>query len=152
VAGSGVQSADLDSRIDGLRHEVSARIVEMRGLHEAVLYEFGMDHEGHKAAGETMLWAALTSGSLFWNELAVLGRKQDRDLVTREELLRIRSVLARRLETMADAVLERKPIAPLRETFLEAEHFPPDSYEAEYVNTMVSRYREVESILLDLPP
>jgi multidrug resistance protein MdtO len=152
VAGSGVQSADLDSRIDGLRHEVSARIVEMRGLHEAVLYEFGMDHEGHKAAGETMLWAALTSGSLFWNELAVLGRKQDRDLVTREELLRIRSVLARRLETMADAVLERKPIAPLRETFLEAEHFPPDSYEAEYANTMVSRYREVESILLDLPP
>ena len=98
-----------------------------------------------------MLRAALTSGSLFWNELAVLERKQDRDLVTGAKMLKIRSVLATRLKTIADAVVEEEPITPLRETSLEAGLFPPDSREAEYANIMVSRYREVESILLDLP-
>jgi hypothetical protein len=78
-----------------LRHHVSAGIAEIRGLREAQLYEFGVDHEAHKAAGETVLRAALTSGSLFWNELAVLERTQDRDLATREKLLKIRSVLAK---------------------------------------------------------
>ena len=151
LSGTEVQSPDLGSRIDGLRHDVSARITEIRNLREAVLYEFGVDHEGHKAAGETMLRAALTSGSLFWNELAVLERTQDRDLVTTQGLLRIRSVLAKRLETMAVAVVDQRPIAPLRETPLETEHLPPDSREAEYANTMVSRYKEVESILLDFP-
>jgi multidrug resistance protein MdtO len=151
VAATEVQSFDLGFRIDGLRHHVSAGIAEIRGLREALLYEFGVDHEAHKAAGETVLRAALTSGSLFWNELAVLERTQDRDLATREKLLKIRSALAKRLETIADAVVEQKPIVPLRETSLEAGRFPPDSREAEYVNIMVSRYREVESILLDLP-
>ena len=151
VAATEVQSFDLGFRIDGLRHHVSAGIAEIRGLREAQLYEFGVDHEAHKAAGETVLRAALTSGSLFWNELAVLERTQDRDLATREKLLKIRSALAKRLETIADAVVEQKPIVPLRETSLEAGRFPPDSREAEYVNIMVSRYREVESILLDLP-
>jgi hypothetical protein len=118
VAGIQLQPTDLSSRMDGLRHQVSARIAEIRSLHEAVLYEFGVDHEAHKAAGEIVLRAALSSGSLFWNELAVLERKQDRDLVAAEELLRIRSLLAKRLETIADAVLEHKPITALRETAL----------------------------------
>jgi len=52
---------------------------------------------------------------------------------------------------MAVAVVDQRPIAPLRETPLETEHLPPDSREAEYANTMVSRYKEVESILLDFP-
>ena len=152
VAGIQVQPTDLSSPIDGLRHQVSVKITEIRSLQEAVLYEFGVDHEAHKAAGEIVLRAALSSGSLFWNELAVLERKQDRDLVTAEELRRIRTLLAKRLETMADAVLEHKPITALRETALEIEHFPKGSREAEYANTMVSSYREVESILLDLLP
>ena len=151
VAGMGMQPADLRSRIDGLRHQVSAKIIEIRGLHEAVLYEFGVDHETHKAAGEIVLRAALSSGSLFWNELAVLERKQDQDLVTGKELLRIRWVLAKGLETLADAVLEHKPIAALRETALEIQHFPQGSREEEYANSMLSRYREIESILQDLP-
>ena len=151
VASMGVQPSELRSRIDGLRHQVSARIGEIRNLHEAVLYEFGADHEAHKAAGGIVLRAALSSGSLFWNELAVLERRQDRDVLTAEGLLRIRSVLANRLETMADAVVERKPISAFRETELELEHFPRGSREAEYAKSMVSRYKEFESILLDLP-
>ena len=151
VAGMKVQPFDLSSQIDGLRHHVSAGIAEIRGLHEALLYEFGVDHEADKAAGETVLRAALTSGSLFWNELAVLERKQDRDLVIWAKMLKIRSALATRLKAIADAVVEEEPITPLREASLEAGLFPPDSREAEYANIMVSRYREVESILLDLP-
>jgi hypothetical protein len=54
--------------------------------------------------------AALSSGSLLWNELAVLERKEDRDLVTGEKLLTIRSILAERLESMGHAVLEHRPM------------------------------------------
>ena len=134
-----------------MRHQASASIAEIRNLHEAVLYEFGVNREAHKAAGEIILRAALTSSSLFWNELVVLERKQDRDLVTGAKLLKIRSALATRLKTIADAVVEEEPITPLHETSLEDGLFPSDSREAEYANIMVSRYREVESILLDLP-
>lgn len=83
VSGPELQSPDLGSRIDGLRHQASASIAEIRNLHEAVLYEFGVNREAHKGAGEIILRAALTSSSLFWNELVVLERKQDRDLVIR---------------------------------------------------------------------
>jgi hypothetical protein len=61
-----------------------------RTLHEAVLYEFGTEHEGHKAAGETILRATLSSGALLWNEIAVLQRPQDGDLRTSPRLLEIR--------------------------------------------------------------
>ena len=151
VAATELQSSDLGSRIDGLRHHVSAGIAEIRTLREALLYEFGVDHEAHKAAGEALLRAALTSGSLFWNEVAVLERKQNRDPATHEKMLKIRSTLAKRLEAIADAVIQQRAIVPLRETSLGAGRFPPDSREAEYANIMVSRYREVESIFLDLP-
>jgi multidrug resistance protein MdtO len=151
LSGTEVQSPDLGARIDGLRHHVSAGIAEMRSLHEAVLYEFGVDHEGHKAAGETLLRAALTSGSMFWNELAVLARTQDRDLLRDNELLNIRRAVAKRLETMAEAVVGQKPVEPLRGPGLDEEEFPPGAREAEYANTLVSRYKEVESILLNLP-
>jgi multidrug resistance protein MdtO len=151
IVGGEMRSADLNSRIDGLRHQVSARISEIRSLHEAVLYEFGIHHETHKSAGETLLRAALTAGSLFWNELAMLERKQDRDLATDKELLKIRRAVAKELEAMADAVVEYKSIAQLGETALETDHFPLSPREEEYANSVVSRYREVESILLDLP-
>jgi multidrug resistance protein MdtO len=150
VGGGEVRSPDLDSRIDGLRHDVSARITEIRNWREAVLYEFGVDHEGHMAAGETMLRAALTSSSLFWNELAVLQRTQDRYLLADEELVKIRGAVAKRLETMAEAVVEQKPVEPLRRPGLDGEHFPPGAREAEYANTLLSRCKEVESILLNL--
>jgi hypothetical protein len=116
-----------------------------------VLYEFGVDHEAHKTTGEIVLRAALASGSLFWNELAVLERKQDRDLTMNKELLKIRCAVANRLEAMADAVAEHNRIGPLNVASLDAEEFPTGSREAEYANAVVSRYKEVEIILLTLP-
>jgi multidrug resistance protein MdtO len=145
------RSSDADTRIDGLRHHVSARIAEIRNLYEAVLYEFGVDHETHKAAGETMLRAALTSGSLFWNELALLERRQDRDLLEDQELGGIRRVIAKKMDEVAQAVVEEKPVGPLQEPSLNTEHSPLDARKAEYINTLLSRYREVESILRNLP-
>jgi multidrug resistance protein MdtO len=151
VAAMEMKPIDLRSRVDGLRHQVSSKIAEIRGLQEAVLYEFGVDHEAHKTTGEIVLRAALASGSLFWNELAVLERKQDRDLTMNKELLKIRCAVANRLEAMADAVAEHNRIGPLNVASLDAEEFPTGSREAEYANAVVSRYKEVEIILLTLP-
>jgi multidrug resistance protein MdtO len=150
VSGTEVRARELDTRIDGLRNQVSAKIAEIRSLHEAVLYEFGVDHEGHKVTGETVLRAALTSGPLFWNELAMLERTQGRGMLTSEELLSIRRAVAKQLETIAAAVVEEKPVERLAEADSDGEHFPDGAREAEYAKTLLSRYKEVESILLNL--
>jgi hypothetical protein len=89
--------------------------------------------------------------SLLWNELVVVGRTKDRDLLADKKLIKIRRVMANRLQTMAEAVSEEKPVEPLREPSIDDETFPTDSRETEYLNTLLSRYKEVESILLKLP-
>jgi multidrug resistance protein MdtO len=152
LAGSAIDSGDLASRIDALRHSVSATIAEIRMLHEAVLYEFGADHEAHKAAGKIILRAALSSGALLWNELAVLERRPDRDLQNNPRLLGIRSTLAGGLETLAKSVTENKRIAPPTEQRGSVAEYPSDPREAEYANTMMSRYRDIESTLATLNP
>jgi multidrug resistance protein MdtO len=145
------QGVDLSSKIDGLRHQISSKITEIRSLHEAVLYEFGPDHESHKAAGEVVLRAAVSSGALLWNQLAVLEREQDRDLSHSETVRKIRSLLAMGLEKMADAVVDHKPIVALDISQIAVDHLSRGTLEAEYTNAMVSRYKSVESILVDLP-
>ena len=67
------------------------------------------------------------------------------------DLLSIRRAVAKRLETMAEAVVEQKPVELLRGPGLDGEHFPQGAREAEYVNTLLLRYKEVDSILLNLP-
>ena len=151
ISGTEVQSPGLGPRIDGLRHDVNVKIAEMRNLQEAVLYEFGVDHEGYKAVGESMLRAALTSGSLFWNELVVFERTQDRDLLADDALAKIRCLMAKRLETVAEAVVEEKPVEPFRWPGLDGEYLPAGPREVEYVNTLLSRYEQLESILVNLP-
>lgn len=152
LAGSATGSSDLALHIDSVRHNVSATIAEIRMLHEAVLYEFGVDHEGHKAAGETILRAALSSGALFWNELAVLERNEDRDLRASPRLLTVRSALSRGLDALAESVAKNRPTGPLATERLAEPQRLPDAREAEYASTMMSRYRDVESILATLGP
>ncbi len=152
VAGSAIDTGDLVSRIDALRHSVSATIVEIRMLREAVLYEFGVDHEAHKAAGETILRAALSSGALFWNELAVLERNQDSDLRSSPQLLTVRSALSSGLDALAESVAKNRPIEPpVAERLAELQR-SLDPREAAYASTMMSRYRDIESILAALGP
>ena len=151
VSGADVQSPGLGPRIDGLRHHVNAKITEIRNLNEAVLYEFGVNHRGQKAAGQSILLAALTSGSLFWNELVVLERTQDRDLLADDALVKIRRLVAKRLETLAEAIVNEKPVEPFRWPDLGSEYLPAGPREVEYLNTMLSRYEQLESILVNLP-
>ena len=150
LADSIFDSRDLAARMDALRHSVSATIAEIRMLHEAVLYEFGVDHDSHNAAGETILRAALSSAALFWNELAVLERNEDRDLRLNPRLLAIRSTLSSALNALAESVAKNKQIEQQAgQPFMVAERLP-DVREAEYVSTMMSRYRDIESILATL--
>lgn len=152
LAGSAIESGVLASRIDAHRHSVSTTIAEIRALHEAVLYEFGIDHEAHRATGEMILRAALSSGALFWNELAVLERNDDRDLRNSPRLLAIRSILSNRLDDLAESVEKNRPVEPrVREGLAELQRLP-DPREAEYASAMISRYKNMESILETLPP
>ena len=152
LASSVTDSGDLAARIDALRHSVSATIAEIRVLHEAVLYEFGVDHEGHKAAGEIILRAALSSASLFWNELAVLERNEDRDLRSNRRLLMIRSRLAGGLDALAESVAKNRQTEPMTGQPLPAAEQLSEAREAEYASAVMSRYRDVESILATLGP
>jgi len=152
VAGSAIDSGDLVSRIDALRHSVSGTIVEIRMLREAVLYEFGVDHEVHKAAGETILRAALSSGALFWNELTVLERNQDPDLRTSPQLLTVRSALSSGLDALAESVAKNRRIEPSAAERLAELQRSLDARDAAYASTMMSRYRDIESILATLGP
>jgi multidrug resistance protein MdtO len=152
LAASSFDPGDLTSRTDALRHSVSATIAEIRMLREAVLYEFGVNHEGQKAAGETILRAALSSGALFWNELAVLERNQDRDLRTNPRLLTIRSTLAGGLDALAESVAKNRQIEPFAGLQIPVVEQSPEARDAEYANTIMSRYRDVESMLSALSP
>jgi multidrug resistance protein MdtO len=152
LAGSSFEAGDLASRTNALRHSVGATIAEMRILHEALLYEFGVSHEAHKAAGETILRAALSSGALFWNELAVLERNQDRDLRSNPGLLAIRSTLAGGFDALAESVTKNRQVEPLAGLQIPAAEQSQEARDAEYSNTMMSRYRDVESILSALKP
>ena len=153
IAGSAIETEGLASRIDALRHSVSTTIVEIRTLHEAVLYEFGMDHEAHKVVGETILRAALSSGALFWNELAVLERSEDRDLRNNPRLMEVRSTLSTHLDDLAESVEKNRPIeSRVAEGLVELQRLLRDPREAEYVSTMISRYKDMESILETLHP
>jgi multidrug resistance protein MdtO len=147
LAGPTIESGILTVRMDALRHSVSATITELRTLHEAVLYEFGKDHEAHKAAGETILRAGLSSGALFLNELAVLERNADRDLRTNPRLLEVRSTLSAHLNDLAESVEKNRPVGSKVAEDLTSREGLLDSREAEYVNTMVSRYQDMASIL-----
>jgi hypothetical protein len=121
-------------------------------LREAVLYEFGVDHEAHKTAGETILSAALSSGALFCNELTVLERNQDPDLRTSPQLLTVRSALSSGLDALAESVAKSRPIEPPAAERLAALQRSLDPGEAAYASTMMSRYRDMESIFATLGP
>ena len=121
-------------------------------LREAVLYEFGVDHETHKTAGETILRAALRSGALFWNELTVVERNQDPDLRTSPQLLTVRSALSSGLDALAESVAKNRRIEPRAAERLAELQRLLDPREAAYASTMMSRYRDIESVLATLCP
>jgi len=135
VSRTEAQSPSFASTIDGLRHHVSTKITEIRNLHEAVLYEFGVDREPQKVAGEIILGAALNSSSLFWNELVLLERSQGRNLLSLDGIVEIRQILAKRLDALAQDILEEAPVQPLRDLGAEDQRVSEDSPERVYLDT-----------------
>jgi len=150
VSRTEAQSPGFASTIDGLRHHVSTKITETRNLHEAVLYEFGVDREPHQVAGEIILRAALNSSSLFWNELVLLERPQGRNLLTVDGIVEIRQILAKKLDALAQDILEEAPVQPLRDLGVEDQRVSEDSPERVYLDTLRSSYAKIETILLTL--
>jgi hypothetical protein len=67
-------------------------------------------------------------------------------------LLTIRSTLAGGLDALAEAVAKNRQIESLAGPPFPVAEQLPEARETEYANTMISRYRNVESILSTLGP
>jgi len=94
----------------------------------------------------------LRSGALFWNELTVLERNQDPDLRTSPQLLTVRSALSSGLDALAESVAKNRRIEPRAAERLAELQRLLDPREAAYASTMMSRYRDIESVLATLCP
>src|SRR5271154_4103195 len=105
-----VPQNEIVRRADTLRDQIGKTIAGIRTMNDAVQYEYGTDRERHIHAGDTILRAALSLVALFWNQLAVVHRKQDQDFIAQAGLVELRKKLAVQMDSMAEAVTEKKPV------------------------------------------
>jgi multidrug resistance protein MdtO len=133
-----------------LRDQSSRTITNLRTLNDAVPYEFGVERDLHTRAGNTILTAALTAIALFWNQLAVLDREDDRDFLTEPELIRMRQQLAEHLDMLATAIASKTPSPVFATgTLVDSTILKSPRY-GEYASNAITRFRELEEILANL--
>jgi multidrug resistance protein MdtO len=119
-------------------------------MNDTVLYEFGTNIEEHRRSGEMIVAAALKAVAMFWNQLAVLHREEDRDFLADRRLAAMRLALAERLDVMAHAVtgkidFEKTDTARI----VDAEVLASPRY-GEYVHNTTARFEELQAMLAEL--
>lgn len=100
-------------QVDGLRDQISKAIAGLRGMNDAILYEFGAHREKDMRTSETLLAASLTAVPFFWNQLAVLRNEAERDFLTEPGLVEMRRKVAARFDVIADAVARGTAVTPV---------------------------------------
>jgi multidrug resistance protein MdtO len=146
-------SGDRDGllrRVDGLRDQIGKTMAGIRTMNEAVEYEFGVDRAEHAHAAQVIIRAGLTAVALFWNQLAVLHRKEDGDFITEPGLVEMRRKLAGQLDAMADAVCDRKPFPAATAASLVDPSLLESPRYAEYTQNAVGQYGELQNIICGL--
>jgi multidrug resistance protein MdtO len=141
---------DLLLQADALRDQIGKTVVSLRSMNDAVDYEFGVDREQHVRTSEMILQTALTAGTLFWNQFAVLYSEEDKDFLTEPDLIEMRRQLAEYVDGMAEGVV--KKTAPL--TVPATAFVPPamldDPRYGEYSRNTIARFEELQSFALML--
>ncbi|HEX4275141.1 MAG TPA: FUSC family protein [Bryobacteraceae bacterium] len=133
------------AQVDGIRDQLAKTIAGMRGMNDAVVYEFGLDRDAHIRAGEAVLQAALTAVPFFWNQLAILQREEDRDFLTEPALMEMRRKVAAHLDAMAQSVAAGAVIVPVSGAELVAAQIVQNPRYGEYARNTIAAHEELQS-------
>jgi multidrug resistance protein MdtO len=137
----------LLQRVDALRDQIGKTMADIRTMSVATEYEFGVDREQHVRTGQMIVHTGFTAVALFWNQLAVLQNDQDQDFLTDPGLIDMRRKLAAQMDSMAEAVAERKAFVPVDTAALVDPGRLHDPRYGEYVRNAVNRYGELQNLV-----
>jgi multidrug resistance protein MdtO len=147
---SGEESGPLRRRVDALRDQIGKTMANIRTMNDAVEYEYGVNRAEHAHSAQTIIKAGLTAVALFWNQLTVLEKRDDRDFVTEPGLMELRRKLAAQLDSMADSVCDRKPFAVATSAALADPSLLENPRYREYTQNALEQYGELQKIIGDL--
>ena len=144
------QSENLLVKVDALRDQIGKTMAGIRTMNDAVEYEFGVDRAAHGRASQMIIQAGLSAVALFWNQLAVLHRAEDRDFIDQQDLVQMRLRLAEHLDAMALSVTERRTFSPASvEELVNSSLLANPRYE-EYAQNSVARYQDLQKAVCAL--
>jgi multidrug resistance protein MdtO len=136
--------------VDAHRDQIGKAMAGIRTMGDAVEYELGVNLQQHLRSRAMIIQAGLTAVALFWNQLAVLHRQQDRDFITEPRLVAMRRELAEQLDAMADSVAERKAFSPANTASLADSDLLTNSRYREYTENSLARYGELQNLICGL--
>jgi multidrug resistance protein MdtO len=141
---------ELLRHVDALRDYMSKTIASLRTMAEAVDYEFGVNREEHLRAAETIIEAALSAASVFWNQLAFLHLKEDAEYLKEPGLIEMRRKLAVHMDLLADSAVRKTEIPPLTAAELVDPVLLRNPHYGEYTRNSVARYEELQKLVTRL--
>jgi len=136
--------------VDALRDQVGKAVASLRTMNDAAQFEYGQDLGLTIQAGDTILQAALSAVGLFWNQIAVLHREQDKDFLDEPRLIVLRQSIADRMDALSVAVARKLP-APVIDlaSLADPELFEHPRY-GDYTRNAVNRFGELQTTLAGL--
>ncbi|HEY1743004.1 MAG TPA: FUSC family protein, partial [Granulicella sp.] len=138
--------AELRQQADALRDRMGKTVGAIRTMNETVEYEFGVDVKQQLISGNMILGAALTLVAFFWNQFAVLHRKEDFKYLTQPELIVMRSKMAEGMDMMAKATINKTEFAMITPGTLASPSLLADPVFGEFARNAVDRYCELEEV------
>jgi multidrug resistance protein MdtO len=136
---------DLLLQADALRDQIGKTVVSLRSMNDAVDYEFGVDREQHVRTSEMILRTALTAGTLFWNQFAVLYSEEDKDFLTEPDLIEMRRRLAEYIDGFAEGVVKKTVPVTVPANALLAPAMLNDPRYGEYSRNTIARFEELHA-------
>jgi len=136
--------------VDAHRDQIGKTMAGIRTMGDAVEYELGVNLQEHLRSRAMIIQAGLTAVALFWNQLAVLYRDQDRDFITEPRLIAMRRKLAEQLDSMAASVSDRTALSTTSVASLADPALLMNSRYREYTENSLSRYRELQNAVCSL--
>jgi multidrug resistance protein MdtO len=135
-------------KADALRDQIGKNVAGLRTLNDAVVYEFGVNRDEHRRSSEIIVATALKAVSIFWNQLVILHRDEDRDFLEEKRLADMRQRLAERIDIMADAVARKTTFEPAAQ-LVDPEVLSSPRF-GEYASNSTARFFELQAMVVDL--